>query len=57
MTRFEWPCDLRVAHGPHTITDTTRLKQMFRREGFGTPLRFDCPGVRAHPDVMIGRQR
>lgn len=41
MSEFVWPCDKRIAHGPHKIET---------KSGWYT-----CPGVRAHPNTMIGR--
>jgi hypothetical protein len=62
MDDFEWPCDRRDAHGPHTITwtesghgcDGTEESCM---ENCPVPIQQgqDCPGVRAHPDTQIGR--
>lgn len=46
---FQWPCDLRIAHGPHPIRyyslSTRKVKER------------ECPGVRAHPNTMIGHPR
>lgn len=62
MTEFEWPCDRRDAHGPHRIEWTAS-----EHGCDGTPEScasicpipvqavYDCPGVKAHPDTMIGR--
>lgn len=44
---YPWPCDLRIAHGPHenpVVNGETVIV------GETT-----CPGVAAHPNTMIGR--
>ena len=46
MSDFNWPCPRREAHGPHRPKRTNEL---------GHTYQFDCPGVRAHPNTMIGR--
>lgn len=45
--RFDWPCDRRDAHGPHTVREQmlTGPNEFEERE---------CPGVKAHPTTMIG---
>lgn len=52
MNEFEWPCDKRIAHGPH---DRTPLDGYYVG-GNGITTEKRCPGVKAHPDTMIGRQ-
>lgn len=47
MKEFDWPCDLRIAHGPHVIVTSEGVRRSRIKK---------CPGVRAHPDTMIGRQ-
>lgn len=62
---FEWPCDRRVAHGPHLIEwiDTEAAHDCDGTEescvaNCPVPIpvhqNFDCPGVLAHPATMIG---
>lgn len=46
-----WPCDKRVAHGPHYI-DAVYVD---RRKVEGTG--YWCQGVKAHPNTMIGRTK
>ncbi len=48
-TDFEWPCNKHYAHGPHTV-QPPKAPDRF------VPTR-DCPGVKAHPNTMIGRGR
>lgn len=47
MLQHPWPCHRRTAHGPHTITVSTNPPTHSRA--------YPCPGVRAHPNTMIGR--
>lgn len=48
-----WPCDKRVAHGPHPVwvRDTVSPDPKAMR------VERDCQGVKAHPDTMIGRTK
>lgn len=46
MTKFDWPCDLRIAHGAHIV-----------REYEKGALPRECIGVQAHPDTMIGKAK
>ena len=39
--KFKWPCNRRIAHGPHIIEEGTKYEK-------------SCPGVLAHPATMIG---
>lgn len=101
VTGFEWPCDRRVAHGPHPIDRTTYQRTRWGVTWVGTLQALDfveekskpelnylsakhfqvhitpgatydadalfnrvvgqasdphtCPGVKAHPNTMIGR--
>lgn len=43
---YDWPCWKTGAHGPHEIIDGLC-------EVAGEPR--ICPGVKAHPNTMIGR--
>lgn len=45
---YDWPCHLRIAHGPHTVIEQT-APQDFEQ--------YPCPGVAAHPDTMIGQRQ
>jgi hypothetical protein len=62
VAEFQWPCDKRIAHGPHIIELDHSTPQRVTDfvvvtedgKGFKGPYR-SCPGVRAHPDTMIGR--
>lgn len=47
---FQWPCSKREAHGPHQIERRDWAVE-------GDLWKVSCPGVRAHPDTMIGRQQ
>jgi hypothetical protein len=49
VTEFKWPCDLRIAHGPHKV-------EISLLTGPGAFEEYDCPGVKAHPDTMIGKK-
>lgn len=61
---FEWPCSRREAHGPHQREcvgwidpdPNAELNAPAYATGGGkvTPDP-ECPGVRAHPNTMIGR--
>lgn len=63
---FEWPCDRRDAHGPHPRPIDPEIAAVYdvppdqldtidpEVVGLVTPP--DCPGVKAHPATMIGRQ-
>jgi hypothetical protein len=66
MTVFDWPCWRRDAHGPHRpwvtdsggghyLGDDRPDAQAFKVER--NVRQVDCPGVKAHPNVMIGRTR
>ena len=52
---FDWPCDKREAHGPHTrlVPYGTKMPEgtLDVLLGFNE---VDCPGVRAHPLTQIG---
>lgn len=48
---FVWPCDRRDTHGPHYVDEGQGDGETQVYE----PGVFDCPGVKAHPGVMIGR--
>ena len=53
MNDYNWPCDLRIAHGPHDIRNE-RLSDVLAPGDL--PFR-KCPGVQAHPNTMIGRNQ
>lgn len=53
IEKFDWPCDKRIAHGPHQIDDFDFLEMAPLTDGLSQS---QCPGVLAHPAVMIGRQ-
>lgn len=44
---FEWPCDREYAHGPHSLREPRTLSTQ--------DIGLDCPGVKAHPNTMIGK--
>jgi hypothetical protein len=48
---FDWPCDLRVAHGPHEV----EIEGIMLPTVPPKPMMRECPGVKAHPNTMIGR--
>lgn len=55
MDDFEWPCEKRTAHGPHLVEcgeESTCGLDIFDCDDD-----HNCPGVKAHPDTMIGRAR
>lgn len=61
MGEFEWPCDKHYAHGPHVIEWTASEHGCDgTEEGCAATcpvpvqMRFDCPGVKAHPATMCG---
>lgn len=56
MAEKGWPCDLRVLHDEHEVQWAQR-----HSEGTSTATTergsYTCPGVKAHPSTMIGKQR
>ena len=56
---FEWPCDPRIAHGPHSLRNL-KMDVAPPPPGSSVPVlrgvlgEVDCPGVKAHPATMIG---
>ncbi len=54
MSDFKWPCDRRVAHGPHAVP-CSQHGTRYTLCDFDCDI--ECPGVKAHPNTMIGRQR
>lgn len=59
---FDWPCEKRKPHAPHRETWTVSVHgcggvQEICDQTCPVPEEqvLDCPGVRAHPAVMIGR--
>ena len=48
LSGFRWPCERRVAHGPHPVPC-----DQCAEEGHGQCPN-TCPGVGAHPLTMIG---
>jgi len=59
LDKFEnlrWPCRKRIAHGRHLIYEPDDpLEQGFSYTQGELRDTFWCPGVSAHPGVMIGR--
>lgn len=62
--QFKWPCQRREAHGPHPRTpmglmasedSETNASAYLNGEG-GKTAEHMCPGVKAHPNTMIGRE-
>lgn len=58
---MKWPCERRDAHGPHKRTwvgvkggISGNPKVYLMGDGSVTTEQL-CPGVRAHPNTMIGR--
>ena len=56
MSKFEWPCDKRTAHGPHEVRNTIALTDDQLVDAIDLGVTHPaCPGVKAHPSTMIGR--
>ncbi len=53
-TDFEWPCHRHYAHGPHTFRPYGDKPRGMVYPGSNRER--ECPGVKAHPNTMIGRQ-
>lgn len=54
MSEFQWPCEKRTAHEAHPIYGEMVLQT---GDGKEHPIVVgQCPGVKAHPNTMIGRQ-
>jgi hypothetical protein len=55
MTKFEWPCHRREAHGPHDDLNTLGMSDEAVAAAMSRPPdEPTCPGVKAHPKTMIG---
>ena len=48
--QFDWPCDKRKAHGPHTLPEGEECDEI----GMCADEHDHCPGVLTHPSTMIG---
>lgn len=62
MGNFDWPCYKREAHKAHVIDSTEDLERLadvqlteLTRSSPWALTGLQCPGVKAHPDTMIGR--